>query len=95
MQSLPDWQHADTLPDGGATNISADEVPDLSTMRGMALGPVNPHQAINMGGQDPPDHDVFVVTRLNSIRHQDAAAKTSGGQQVTDHRGNPSLVREH
>ena len=51
-------------------------------MRGMALKPVNPLQVTYMGGQDPTLHDGFVVARINN--HQ---GKTSGGQQVTDHRG--------
>ena len=55
-------------------------------MRGMALGPVNPHQVNRMGGVDPVSEDEFTVTHLTSTRLNNRG-KTSGDRQVTDHRG--------
>ena len=79
---MPDRQPADTLPDLGEVLILADGISDPHTMRGMALGPVNPHQVNRMGGVDPVSEDEFLVTHLSNL-----LGKTSGGHQAADHRG--------
>ena len=95
IKSLPDWQPADTLPDWGVGNILADGTLSSNITRAMGLVPVRAHQATSVVGQEPSIHDEFVVTHLISNKHQGATAKTSGGQQINDHRGNTSIVREH
>jgi len=54
-------------------------------MRAMGSGPVNAQQATSGVGHGPDYDDEFIVTR-----HSNRLDKTSGGQQVTDHRGTSS-----
>jgi hypothetical protein len=87
LESLPDWQLADTLPDWVSSSIVADGVTDPNTMRGMGHGPVNPPQVNDMGGLVIDDDAEFVVNRLASSR-PNQQGKTSDALGITEHRGN-------
>ena len=80
---MTEEQHAGTLSDWVSMNIGADGTSTLNTTRAMGLVPVNAPQATSVVGHTPEFDSEFVISRIAS--HKD---KTSGGQQVTDHRGN-------
>ena len=75
MISLPDWQLADTLPDGLTVNILADGVTDPNITRAMGLVPVNAPQATSVVGHSPEIDGEFRVTRIGN-----RLDKTSDGQ---------------
>ena len=52
-------------------------------MRGMALQPVNPPQVNCMGGQEPSEHNEFVISRIANRQ-----GKTSDVRRLDEHRGN-------
>jgi hypothetical protein len=64
-----------------------DGITTPNTTRAMGLVPVTAHQATSVVGHSPEIDGEYVVTRLNSIMHKDATARTSGGQKVYDYLG--------
>ena len=71
FQPLPDWQLADTLPDGGSVNIQADGVDSSNITRAMGLVPVNARTVTSVMGLGPNIDDEFAISRLEANRKGD------------------------
>jgi hypothetical protein len=87
VDTLPDWQVANILPEGVTRQVLADGVADPYTTRAMGLVPVTAHQATSVVGHVPELDSEFVISRILSSR-PNHDGKTSGGHQLNDHRGN-------
>ena len=79
-------------PDGLASDILATDIPDVNTMRGMGLVPVNPPKATSVVGLSPYREDEFLVTRL-AISRPDRSRKSPDDRDSKNRGGTPYIAR--